>query len=74
MTSNQGANFTSDASFIYLLVTGTPKPNQLDSYEELLDDTTGAGYYIDTEVGALFRKFQVTIYPSKFKFFWMCKK
>ena len=40
---------------------GTPKPMELSTYNELLNDRTGAGYYWDQEVGAIFRRFQVDL-------------
>jgi len=41
--------------------TGDPHPIELLSYDDLLNDRTGAGYYWDHEVGAVFRRFQVDL-------------
>ena len=40
---------------------GRPKPQEIDTYEELLADNSGTGYYWDHEVGIVFRKFQVDL-------------
>ena len=38
---------------------GSPKPLEMQSYQELLEDQTGAGYFWDVEVGLVIRKFKV---------------
>ena len=40
---------------------GRPNPKEIESYDELLADESGTGYYWDHEVGIVFRKFQVDI-------------
>ena len=40
---------------------GHPKPVQRDTFSELKEDNSGAGYYWDMEVGIIFRKFRVDL-------------
>ena len=40
---------------------GRPKPQEIATYEGLLTDKSGAGYFWDHEVGVVFRKFQVDL-------------
>ena len=44
-----------------IILQGTPKPMKLPTYNDLLNDRTGAGYYWDQEVGSIFRRFQVDL-------------
>ena len=38
---------------------GNPKPLEFETYEDLLQDRSGSGYFWDKEIGAIFRRFQV---------------
>ena len=40
---------------------GSPEPQEVSTYEDLVNDRTGAGYFWDKEVGAVFRRFQVDL-------------
>ena len=37
---------------------GHPHPEERESYEELRQDNSGAGYYWDRQVGLIFRRFK----------------
>ena len=37
---------------------GTPEPQEVDSMEELMEDSSGTGFYVDREVGVVFRRFK----------------
>ena len=50
-----------DATVDQMRFSGRPKPIELLSYEDLLNDKNGTGYYWDHEVGVVFRRFQVDL-------------
>ena len=41
-----------------LVLFGHPQPEERESYEELRQDNSGAGYYWDRQVGLIFRRFK----------------
>ena len=41
-----------------ITVSGTPEPQEVDSMEQLMEDTSGSGYFVDHGVGVLFRRFR----------------
>ena len=40
---------------------GTPKPEQVNTFAELLEDRSGTAFFWDQEVGIMFRRFQVDL-------------
>merc|ERR1712200_138737 len=42
-------------------VKGTPKPEQVNTFAELLEDRSGTAFFWDQEVGIMFRRFQVDL-------------
>ena len=39
-------------------VFGEPEPQEVNSMEELMEDSSGTGFYVDREVGVVFRRFK----------------
>ena len=37
---------------------GTPEPQEVNSMEELMEDSSGTGFFVDREVGVVFRRFK----------------
>ena len=53
-----------------IILHGNPKPMQINTYDDLVNDRSGAGYYWDKNVGAIFRRFQVK-HVSSDKILWL---